>query len=442
MRGVSSTRRTEIDGLRAVAALWVMCDHFGLSALVGMHYGFLAVRVMLVLSAYFAARQLRSLWSPSYALQNGVPTGESVASTLMHYYTSRVIRLGLVAYAAIFLAVLFNADGARATWQWHATFATNLWILKNTDWPGCLSHFWSLAVQMQFLLLLPLAVLILGRRLPLFLFGGILAALVHRTCVWVNDAEAFIRWMPLTNSLDAFCMGFGLAWAQQERPEWFKKLELPSLTAVALFFLVATQWIRGVSYDSRWGVLIETGEAIAMTLLFGALLVGRSYGPVGRVLRSTPLVKLGAASLSLYALHPIVERLLAYLLVGRDAPQNPAHIGLWFQGMAAATSILMAWIGFFLLEIPARKITTLIETGSKAVTPALLAFSRRSMGWLRPLQPVGAACLCLSLIYGSMAPLRYPAHRTFATETEEAPLDVDSLVPFFLDNPYKAENIT
>ncbi len=430
-----SSRRLEIDGLRAVAALWVMCDHFGLSALVGMHYGFLAVRVMLVLSAYFAARQLRSLWSTTAA------RGESITSTLVHYYTSRVIRLGLVAYAAIFLAVLFNADGARATWHWHVSFATNLWILKNTDWPGCLSHFWSLAVQMQFLLLLPPALTILGpRRLPKFLLGGVLAALAHRACVWIHDAEAFIRWMPLTNSLDAFCMGVGLAWVQQERPDWFRKLELPSLTAVALIFLIATQWLRGSHYDSSWGVLIETGEAIAMTLFFGALLVGRSFGWLGRVLRSTPFVKLGAASLSLYALHPVVERLLAYLLIGGGAPQDPSHIGLWFQGLAAGTAILAALAGFYLLEIPARKITSWIENGASALAPGLLSFSDRFSCWLRRWQPLGAVCLALLLVYGALTPLRYP-HRSIATEVEEAPpIDPDSFVPFFLDNPRKAEN--
>ena len=426
-------RRLEIDGLRAVAALWVMCDHFGLSALVGMHYGFLAVRVMLVLSAYFAARQLRCFWSST-------PTpAQSIPSTLLHYYTSRVVRLGLVAYAAIFLAVLFNADGARATWHWHASFATNLWILKYTDWPGCLSHFWSLAVQMQFLLLLPLALAVIGpRRLPRFLLGGILAALTHRACVWIHGGEAFIRWMPLTNSLDAFCMGVGLAWLQQERPAWFRKLELPALTGVAVVFLVATQWLRGRHYDSSWGVFIETGEAIALSLFFGALLVGRTFGVLGWVLRGGPLVKLGAASLSLYALHPVVERLLAYLFVGREAPHEPSHIGLWFQGLAAGVSILAALTGFFLLEIPARKITTWIESGAKALTPGLLALSDRFSGWTRRWQPLGAACLALLLVYGALTPFRYP-HRPIATEVEEA-IDPDSFEPFFLDNPYKTEN--
>ena len=63
MTPTPTVRRTEIDGLRALAALWVVADHFALSQLVGMHYGFLAVRLMLILSAYFAAKQLRIFWA-------------------------------------------------------------------------------------------------------------------------------------------------------------------------------------------------------------------------------------------------------------------------------------------------------------------------------------------------------------------------------------------
>lgn len=425
-----------------------MCDHFGLSALVGMHYGFLAVRMMLVFSAYFAARQLRSLWSPTYALAHGEPSGESVASKLVHYYSSRVVRLGLVAYTAIFLAVAFNADAARQTWTWHASFATNLWIMKNTDWPGCLSHFWSLAVQMQFLLILPPVILILARRKIRFvLFAGVLAAVAHRACVVFGGAEDFLRWMPIINSLDSFCMGVGLAWVEQERPHWFTKLRTVLVSTLAIACLASVHWLRGAAYDKPWGILTETGESLAMAILFGALLAGRSFGPVGAFLRSTPMVKLGAASLSLYALHPVVERILAYFLIGANAPHNPAHSGLWFQFAAAGASLLTAWVGFHLIEIPARKISSLIETGANYVIPRLFALRSMNFSWMRNMQPLGTAFLCMILVYSATATLRrpppsldqIPPKQTIATD--DISVEPDNFIPFFLDSADKAENI-
>src|SRR5690606_7721710 len=110
----------------------------GLSALVGMHYGFLGVRMMLVLSAYFAAKQLRLLWASGPAAQT-----PAVAGKLVHYYSSRVVRLGLLTYTTIALALLLNVESARNTWHWHALFATNHYITRFEEWPGALSHFWS-----------------------------------------------------------------------------------------------------------------------------------------------------------------------------------------------------------------------------------------------------------------------------------------------------------
>lgn len=397
-----SPRRLEIDGLRAVAAIWVMCDHFGLSNLVGMHYGFIAVRLMLVLSAYFAAKQLRSLWST----KSEPASGEAVASKLVHYYTSRVVRLGLVAYTTILLAVLFNADMARGTWKWHASFATNEWIARNSDWPGCLSHFWTLAVQMQFLLLLPVVILIIcRRRLKLVLFAGILAAIGHRACVVFGGVDDYFRWMPIANSLDSFCIGIGLAWMEQERPKWFAKLATPGAAIAAVAVMAGAHWMRGIYYTPL-GILTETSESIALAVLFGAMLGGRTFGPVGAFLRWKPMVKMGAASLSLYALHPIVERLLSRMIFGLGTHGGPVSAGLWFQFLAAGSALLAAWGGYLLIETPARKISTMIESGAARIIPRLFASPWKRPQWTLNMRPVGMVGVCFVLFYGATAALR------------------------------------
>lgn len=407
---VKSVRRLEVDGLRAMAAIWVMCDHFGLSQRVGMHYGFLAVRLMLILSAYFAARQLKLLWVGG--LNGPSPAPGVLTSKLVHYYTSRVVRLGLVSYGTILVAVALNIDGARGTWQWHAAFATNEWIARYGDWPGSLSHFWSLAVQMQFLLLLPLAMILVcrGGFWPA-LIAGFIAAIGHRACVVYGGAGDFLRWMPISNSLDAFCLGVALAWVEGERPRLFERIKSPAVCGSALACLVAVHWLRGHAYDSPLGIFTETGESIALVLLFGAILGGRTFGPVGAFLRWKPLVKMGAASLSLYALHPIVERIMVRVFLPGSTAQNSVETGLGFQLILVAAALGVAWGAYLLVEVPAGRISAALEPPlGRWVTKigvGIRHLATPSPSW--SLRPVGIVMVFLVLFYTATSSLRVSA---------------------------------
>ncbi len=414
-----TVRRTEIDGLRALAALWVVADHFALSQLVGMHYGFLAVRLMLILSAYFAARQLRLLWS-----EGPTPVdGSAKASKLVHYYTSRVVRLGIMAYGTILLAVMLDVDGARGTWRWHAAFATNEWIVRYGEWPGALSHFWTLAVQMQFLLLLPLIFLITGRRgLQLVLVAGVLAAVAHRACTLYGGVGDLVRWMPISNSLDAFCLGVGLAWVERERPALFARLQTTPVALAAVGCLVGVHWLRGNAYESLAGIFTETGEALALVLLFGALVGGRTFGPVGQLLRSWPLVRLGGASLSLYALHPIVERVLNRVVMHHEE-------WAWFAStpgyglLAAALSVAAAVVGFRLVEIPSRKLAAWVEPGlTRFFTHLATRGERYAASFCWRLRYAGTVGLLAVIFFTATGPLRLMALPELDADTELVPI--------------------
>jgi len=417
----ATVRLVEIDGMRAVVSLWVVFDHFGLSALVGMHYGFLGVRMMLVLSAYFAAKQLRLLWGSGPAAET-----PAIAGKLVHYYSSRVVRLGLLTYTTIALGILLNVESARDTWGWHALFATNHYIIRFEEWPGALSHFWSLAVQMQFLLLLPVLLLLTPRRwLWPMLAAGVLASLGHRASVLLGGASDFHRWMPVSNSLDAFALGIGLAWVEKERPAWFHRLKRPWAWGTGLAAMVVALWLRGHAYETLPGILTETVEAAGLVLLFGALVGGFTFGPVGHLLRFRPLVLLGGASLSLYALHPLVEQMLGrfwhYAQVATFLPSP-----LFFQFTAVALALFVAWGAFHLLEIPARQIATGIEPGlTRWLTRVAEAQPHRRAALWR-FQPVSAVFVGLLLAYGAMAPLR-TGSPVLNPETANAPVAVETM---------------
>ena len=144
-------RLASLDGIRAFAVLAVMADHTGLGF---ARAGYLGVDVFFVLSGYLITTIL---------LDEQDRTG---SISLRRFYGRRALRLypalvltcllaliltpGRVPGASILVALTYLQDIAISTGGWHTGFG--LW------------HTWSLAIEEQFYLLWPLAV-ILGARL-------------------------------------------------------------------------------------------------------------------------------------------------------------------------------------------------------------------------------------------------------------------------------------
>lgn len=156
----SSAYRPEIDGLRAVAVLPVVCYH----AKLGFTGGFVGVDVFFVISGFLITSLIHK---------------ELVAGTfdLTTFWTRRVRRL-LPALSAVVVAVLvagwftylpenFASLGEATAAQ--AVLLSNFYADRHTDYFAAapdtlpLLHFWSLAVEEQFYLVYPLALLLLAR---------------------------------------------------------------------------------------------------------------------------------------------------------------------------------------------------------------------------------------------------------------------------------------
>src|SRR6266478_3216944 len=125
----------QFDGLRALAVLTVMVDHF--SADVPnfplpdwIHLGATGVRLFLVLSGYFITASLRRA-------RDRMDAGElSAGKTMAAFYWRRFLRIGT------------------ANWL----------IAWNDQWPLAISHLWSICVQEQFYLFWPLLILLVPRK--------------------------------------------------------------------------------------------------------------------------------------------------------------------------------------------------------------------------------------------------------------------------------------
>jgi len=292
----------QFDGLRALAVLTVMVDHFSVDVRNfplpdWIHLGTTGVRLFLVLSGYFITASLRR------ARDRMEIDGLSAGNAIRAFYWRRLLRIG-PAYAA-FAAIAFalNLGTIRENWVWVFTGTVNWLIAWKNDWPLAISHLWSICVQEQFYLLWPLLILLLPRRWMLHIIISVaLAGVAFRMGCVIFSAPMIARWVLPFGSLDSLAAGAALGWCgghlRSSRSGWL-------IAGVCLSMLtLATFWRNGDPTHLK-SVLVEPLEAGAFVVLVARTATGFD-GCVGRFLSLPGLIFAGRISYGLYIYHILV----------------------------------------------------------------------------------------------------------------------------------------
>jgi peptidoglycan/LPS O-acetylase OafA/YrhL len=341
-----TTRRADIQGLRAVAVLLVVLYHAGLPALPG---GYVGVDVFFVISGYVITGML---W------REIEHTGRV---DLASFYARRIGRLLPAALAMTAVTVVFFwsvysplerlrlATGAFAS----AVYLSNLWFaLDATDYFATdiaghpLLHTWSLSVEEQFYLVWPWLLMLAaagsvgaarGRRVLRAVGWVALASLV--ACVvltatrqpWAFFASPTRAWEFAAGAAAVLLQRRGAALAARPR------LAL-GIAGAAAVLASAMAFSVDSPVPGWWMLLPVAGTA-------GLLWAGTADGAVQRLLGLRPMVWLGDVSYSWYLWHWPVLIALRELL--------PAQRGL-AAACGVAASLLLAWGSYRLLEDPIR----------------------------------------------------------------------------------------
>ena len=297
----------QFDGLRAIAVLAVMSDHFAADVPNfplpdWIHLGTTGVRLFLVLSGYFITASLRRA-------RTRIDSGEvAAAGALSSFYWRRLLRI-LPAYgvfACIGLALDLGAMRQHSAWL--LTGTVNWLIAWENNWPTSISHLWSICVQEQFYVVWPLLILFLPRR---WVFHGIIAAAIagiaFRTGCVLLSMPLIPRWVLPFGSLDSLAVGAALGWCgarlSPSRGGW-------PLALVACAMLGAAAYLRNGDSARFISVFVEPLEALGLGVLVARTATGFD-GWLGRVLRARALAYAGQISYGLYIYHMLVS-LLAY----------------------------------------------------------------------------------------------------------------------------------
>ena len=314
-RPSGARRIVGLDGIRGLAALFVVVHHCYLAAFPGytrfsegpwwagwMLYGHLAVVVFIVLSGFsLAIGPARHGWH-----LDGLGT----------YAHRRAWRI-LSAYwpALVFsmvMAWVFVPQPGEGSPTARSAVVFGLLLQDVTGAPSPNGAFWSIAIEAQLYVLLPLLLLVVRRRgLALMLAAVTLPVLVIGVFApTVPVVDLFTRFTP------QLAVGFaaGVVAAGMAHDERCRRLPLLSLAAVAAVPPLALVVAMGPVWTFGHWLWVDLAALPAMTLLLAAIGAGRARR-VSRALDVAPLRSLGGFSYSLYLIHAPIVVALAELVV-------------------------------------------------------------------------------------------------------------------------------
>lgn len=321
--------------------LAVVLYHFGLPYLTG---GFVGVDIFFVISGFLIGG---ILWAE---------LDQTGTLSLRRFYLRRIRRLAPAFFAMALVTTVFAAlillpfefrdFGkqliAATLWLSNVLFYKGSGYFDSAEGSKVLLHTWSLSVEEQFYLCLPLGLLLL-RRKPLLIGALVLlwaASLVASVTLTPTQPTAtfylfpFRAWELLSGVLLAI-------WGYQTRSRWAIH---PALSWIGLALLAASiLLIRPGTGFPGWQVLVPVLGAVLI------LLNGADRNPVNRVLGSPGPVFVGLISYSLYLWHWPVLTLSTYW---RGAYSGGAEAALWL-----ALAVLLALASWALVERPARRVT-------------------------------------------------------------------------------------
>lgn len=338
--GTSLEYMPRLDGLRAVAVIAVLVEHFIPSdAIRDISPGGAGVTLFFVLSGYLITRILIK-YAESQA---------SLAAAAVQFYWRRFLRLSPPFFVAIAVAALLGLSGMRENWLIHGLYLTNLKIGLSGHWGTGADHFWSLCTEEQFYLLWFLVAVALPRRhlVPVILLCFAIT-LVFRVAVFGMD------WSPLSTvllpgNLVSLTMGALLAQAENDG-----RLAFITRTASNRKFLLASGLLFfavSVSLPSA-NISRVVFYPFAGALFFGALVFTAAQPGTNKALDwlcNGPLRQIGKISYGIFVYHMFLPEILRKLPLADQIFDGTSWLGFV---LLCLVSVLVAWISWVFMEEP------------------------------------------------------------------------------------------
>ncbi|MEX3978814.1 acyltransferase family protein [Paraburkholderia sp. EG287A] len=299
-----------LDGLRALAVALVFLSHK--AHVDAIDAGKIGVWLFFLISGYLIIGELHR--NRVRIEQHGART----AALLYVFFMKRTLRIFPVYYLLLVALTIAHASFYQRDVDlglaWHFVFLSNYWIgVVHDGWPGTVSHFWSLAVEQQFYLFAPFAMLFVRASRHLALCAVVIAAAAFAHLALYEEGAiapliyAFSPW-----NFAMLALGGALAIGGARVPlragalsaAWF----VGACAAIAGFALAradCADCAEGVTNATMLPGCLDIGLALSLGALF-LWLVRRQDSVLVAALELRPLAYLGTISYGFYLFHNLV----------------------------------------------------------------------------------------------------------------------------------------
>lgn len=362
-----------LDGLRGVAILIVIAHNVQLLEMVGMdklayatfmayNVGWVGVQLFFVLSGFLITGILLDTLHQPHWLRNFMARR---ALRIFPLYYATLLLIFVILPALDLQPDAYKAQAPHQIWLW--TYLVN-WTDPLGYGPRQLPHLWSLAVEEQFYLLWPLAVLAARTpaRVAWMSLGVVLVALACRAGMVAHGVDKEFIYSATISRMDALAMGAIAAawWRMPTCRAWFSRharaLAMAAMVATVALGLWTKGYPRTTPTTQIWGYgALSVVFAVMVALAAWRDAGGQQGGVPGpdslwqRCMKWQPLRVIGKYSYGMYIIHKPLHDL-------GSAPALKA-MGLVTQGAIAWASLHLAaivlislaaaWLSYHLFEV-------------------------------------------------------------------------------------------
>jgi peptidoglycan/LPS O-acetylase OafA/YrhL len=340
----SSAHMPRLDGLRALAIIGVLFEHFAPSFKT-LSPGGAGVTLFFVLSGFLITRILMGYRDSDV---------ERLASA-KHFYWRRFCRLSPPFYLTIAVAV---AAGYMAPSEWwvHALYLTNFKIGLAGEWNTSANHFWSLAVEEQFYLVWFFVVIWTPRR---YFVSAIVATfainLLFRSIVYFEQLGSQTTVLLPGNAVS---LAAGALLAEMQRSQNLRWLSM--VVRSKSWIIITAIVFAAMSVSLRY---IDWPRALFYPLAGAAFFGGLIYSAAESSLSIwldwlawSPLRYIGKISYGIYVYHLFIESGIRSVIPGLPWASWP----LFF--LLSAASIGVAHVSWRYMEGPILKLKDRLVT--------------------------------------------------------------------------------
>jgi len=269
----------------------------------------------------------------------------SLSEKLKIFFARRVLRIFPIYYVVVLITYLAHDGHFDKAIVWNLFYGSNFYMLKINEFPGIMSHFWSLSVEEHFYLLWPFLILLpkKGKIIYSIIFA-ILVGIFFRWYFYYQSFPPLFTNIFTLSCFDALAIGGLLGFLHsRDDKRWYNKL-----TQSVLLFLFA---VAGFAYslyslnyhgaeNNPWNLVVfRTFSAICFSFLLSYAIKSTAW-----FLNQRRLVFLGKLSYSMYLLHNFVPG----FLMGIPWPVNPyARIAMEFMFL-----IGISYLAWRFIEMP------------------------------------------------------------------------------------------